>query len=162
MNYGIKKADGRLWKVVLNDNSITALPKECFPVDVTIEPGMEQARDAKGKPLWDVKEGLVIPVVQPTLIPEPQKTLTVSKVGMLLAMSERGFYDPNDLTTGLLAAIANMPDPAQKAATQIYFQFETVVKRFHPVVLGLQQSLELDDAAVDALFAAAKAKDNEP
>lgn len=162
MNYGIKKADGSLWKVVLNDNSITALPKECFPVDVTIGLGMEQARDAKGKLLWEVNGALVVPVVQPIMILEPQKPLIVSKVGMFFAMSERGFYDPNDSTTGLLAAIASMSDPAQKTATQIYFQFETVVKRFHPVVLGLQQALGLDDAVVDELFAAAKAKDNEP
>jgi len=87
---------------------------------------------------------------------------TVSKTSMLLAMAERGFYDPNDHTTGLLAAIASMSDPAQKAAMQIYFTSETVVKRFNPVVLGLQAALGLDDAAVDALFVAAKAKDNEP
>jgi len=96
----------------------------------------------------------IVPVIT---VPE-----SVSKVGVLLAMAEKGLYTPDDPTSALTAAIASMSDPTQKAATQIFFQFETVVKRFHPVVLGLQKTLGLDDAAVDALFVAAKAKDNQP
>lgn len=108
-------------------------------------------------PVWDGTQWKVTDKTEGEM-----RVMSVSKVGMLLAMAEKGLYIPDDPTSALTAAIASMSDPAQKAATQVYFQFETVVKRFHPVVLGLQQSLELDDAAVDALFVAAKAKDSEP
>lgn len=54
------------------------------------------------------------------------------------------------------AAITAMPEPARTAA-RIEWDYATEVRRDWPLVLALAPALGLDEAALDALFAAAVA-----
>ena len=60
------------------------------------------------------------------------------------------------LQAGLLPnveeAIASIGDQAQRSAIQIEWEYATEVSRYHPWVLTLEGSTQLDDVDFDALF----------
>ena len=53
------------------------------------------------------------------------------------------------------AALAAIPDPAQRTAAQIEWEYATVIERNSPLVTSLAAGLGLTAADIDALFEAA-------
>ena len=66
-----------------------------------------------------------------------------------LALLRAGLLDDVD------AAIAAIPDPAQRTAAQIEWEYATVIERNSPLVQSLAAGLGLTAPAIDALFEAA-------
>lgn len=82
---------------------------------------------------------------EPTSPPAPQRvTMRQARLALLAA----GLLDD------VAAAIATLPSP-QKEAAQIEWEYSQEVQRHNGVLLQLAPALGLDDAAIDALFAAA-------
>lgn len=80
----------------------------------------------------------------PPLAPAPAVTMRQAR----LALHAAGLLDD------VAAAIAALSEPA-KTAAQIEWEYAQDVARNHGLVLSLAPALGLDDAALDALFAAA-------
>jgi len=57
---------------------------------------------------------------------------------------------------GVEAALAGLPSPEREAA-QIEWEYAAEVRRDNPIIALVAPALELDDAAIDALFVAAAA-----
>ena len=66
-----------------------------------------------------------------------------------LALLGAGLLDDVD------AAIAAIPDPAQRKAAQIEWEYATVIERNSPLATSLAAGLGLTAADIDALFEAA-------
>ena len=88
---------------------------------------------------YSVIDGQLVPVV-PTAVTLRQARLALLQIGKLDAVS---------------AALAAIPDPAQRTAAQIEWEYATVIERNSLLVAGLSAGLGLTDADLDALFIAA-------
>ena len=85
-----------------------------------------------------VDGALSIPV--PSAVTPRQARLALLQIGKLDAVA---------------AALAAIPDPAQRTAAQIEWEYATVIERNSLLVAGLSAGLGLTDADLDALFEAA-------
>ena len=82
----------------------------------------------------------LVPVVIPASVTARQARLALLQIGKLDAVS---------------AALAAIPDPAQRTAAQIEWEYATVIERNSPLVQSLAAGLGLTAPAIDALFEAA-------
>ena len=89
--------------------------------------------------VWEV-ETAVPRVIVPTSVTPRQARLALLQIGKLDAVS---------------AALAAIPDPAQRTAAQIEWEYATVIERDSPLVTSLAAGLGLTAADIDALFEAA-------
>ena len=78
----------------------------------------------------------IVPVVPQSVTPR-QARLALLQIGKLDAVS---------------AALAAMPDPAQRTAAQIEWEYATVIERNSPLVTSLAAGLGLTATDIDALF----------
>ncbi len=78
------------------------------------------------------------------------KVVTVTMAQARLALLSAGLLSSID------DAIASMPSP-QKEAAQIEWEYQTVVKKASPLVIGLTSALGMTSDDVDALFEVAAA-----
>ncbi len=81
----------------------------------------------------------IVPVVPQSVTPR-QARLALLQIGKLDAVS---------------AALAAIPDPAQRTAAQIEWEYAAVIERNSPLVTSLAAGLGLTAADIDALFEAA-------
>ena len=88
---------------------------------------------------YSVIDGQLVPVA-PTAVTPRQARLALLQIGKLDAVS---------------AALAAIPDPAQRTAAQIEWEYATVIERNSLLVQSLAAGLGLTDADLDALFEAA-------
>lgn len=84
---------------------------------------------------------LTPPPDQPQVVPA-SVTMRQARLALLAA----GLLDDVD------AAIAAIPDPVQRKAAQIEWEYATEVRRESPMLAMLAPALGLDDAALDDLF----------
>ena len=87
-----------------------------------------------------VVETAVPRVIVPTSVTPRQARLALLQIGKLDAVS---------------AALTAIPDPAQRTAAQIEWEYATVIERNSPLVTSLAAGLGLTAADIDALFEAA-------
>lgn len=87
-----------------------------------------------------VVETAVPRVIVPTSVTPRQARLALLQIGKLDAVS---------------AALTAIPDPAQRTAAQIEWEYATVIERNSPLVTSLAAGLRLTAADIDALFEAA-------
>ena len=87
-----------------------------------------------------VVETAVPGVIVPASVTPRQARLALLQIGKLDAVS---------------AALAAIPDPAQRTAAQIEWEYATVIERNSPLVQSLAAGLGLTAPAIDALFEAA-------
>lgn len=86
-----------------------------------------------------VVETAVPRVIVPTSVTPRQARLALLQIGKLDAVS---------------AALAAIPDPAQRTAAQIEWEYATVIERNSSLVTVLSAQLGLDAATLDNLFLA--------
>lgn len=109
--------------------------------------------------ITDCTTGEVIQVeIAPPTAEQIAAALVAKRAGMIVSMRQARLAL---LGAGLLssvdAAIAGIPDVAQRAAALIDWEYATEVRRVSPLVASLGPALGLDDAQIDALFEAAAA-----
>ena len=88
---------------------------------------------------WVVETAVPV-VIMPTSVTPRQARLALLQIGKLDAVS---------------AALAAIPDPAQRTAAQIEWEYATVIERNSSLVQSLAAGLGLTAPAIDALFEAA-------
>ncbi len=81
--------------------------------------------------------------------PEPVVPQSVTMRQARLALLQIGKLD------AVSAALAAIPDPAQRTAAQIEWEYAAVIERNSPLVTSLAAGLGLTAADIDALFEAA-------
>lgn len=79
----------------------------------------------------------LVPVVIPASVTARQARLALLQIGKLDAVS---------------AALTAIPDPAQRTAAQIEWEYATVIERNSPLVTSLAAGLGLTATDIDALF----------
>ena len=77
---------------------------------------------------------------------KPQVPQQVTPRQARLALLQIGKLD------AVSAALAAIPDPAQRTAAQIEWEYATVIERNSPLVQSLAAGLNLTDAQLDDLF----------
>lgn len=83
------------------------------------------------------------------VLPPPLPVTTVTMRQARLALLGAGLLDDVD------AAIAAIPDPVQRKAVQIEWEYATIVERNSALIQQLAPELGLTEAQVDELFATA-------
>ncbi len=90
---------------------------------------------------------MIIKIDPNRLRPPVPQSVTVRQAR--LALLRAGLLDAVD------AAIAAIPDPVQRTAAQIEWEYATVIERNSPLVTSLAAGLGLTAADIEALFEAA-------
>ena len=95
---------------------------------------------------WSLNDDWQEPVIEATPAPPVPQSITMRQAR--LALLNAGFLDDVE------AAIITM-DEAQRAQTQIEWEYAQTVERDNALVAALGPKLGLDDAAIDSLFSMA-------
>jgi len=86
--------------------------------------------------------------IDPSLVPVVIPASVTARQARLALLS-RGLID------AVAVALAAIPDPVQRTAAQIEWEYATVIERNSPLVTSLAAGLGLTAADIDALFEAA-------